>query len=78
MRPSKENPKLHDEEGIAESIRQYGFVDPPKFDAAYGAEKGFVREFLPTLERRGGVWNDDAGQACLWIVHCDSRYGRDG
>ncbi len=33
----EDNPKRHDESGIAKSIRRYGFVDPPKFDAGLGA-----------------------------------------
>ena len=32
-----DNPKRHDLAGLAASIRRYGFVDPPKFDAQLSA-----------------------------------------
>ena len=63
------NPKLHDREGIKASVRRYGFVDPPKFDAALNAiVYGNGRlQVLPEMKHAGeepprGVCTDDHGQ----------------
>ena len=67
-----ENPKRHDTEGIKASVRRYGFIDPPKFDAALGGivyGNGRLR-VLPAMRDDGedlprGVCADGDGR---WYV----------
>lgn len=53
------NPKLHDIGLIAQSIRENGFVDPPKFDSTLNAGKGGLifgngrTEALAWMEQQG-------------------------
>jgi len=50
-----ENPKLHDVGGIIQSIQEYGFRDPPSFDATLGAfAQGNGRTKALALMRRDG------------------------
>ena len=69
------NPKQHDIGEIVESIRRYGFQDPPKVDASLGESGALVygngRTHALLMMQRGGekpprgILTDDAGQ---WYV----------
>ncbi len=66
------NPKKHDLETLAVSIRQYGFKDPPKFEPSLnGGHGGLIEgngraEVLQTMQKGGekpprGIGVDEAG-----------------
>lgn len=67
-----DNPKKHDIGALVSSIRRYGFVDPPKYDAALGAlVYGNGRTHALTMMRKGGeepprgiLWDDEGN----WYV----------
>lgn len=70
-----DNPKLHDIEAIQQSIRRYGFLDPPRFDATLGAltEGNGRTEALGQMEAAGeelprGVARDKAGRWAMPVL----------
>lgn len=79
------NPKLHDLDRLAESIRRHGFRDPPAFDPALNGGRGGVvqgngrAQVLRSMEERGdspprGIAQDDEGRWLMPVLFgLDSR-----
>lgn len=58
------NPKLHDLQALAESFRDYGFQDPPKWDSTLNDGKGgivFGNGRVECLARMEGDWDRPRG-----------------
>lgn len=73
------NPKLHDLEKLASSIRRYGFKDPPKFEPSLNAGRGGIIEgngrsqVLRSMKEAGeppprGIAVDGSGGWCVPLL----------